>query len=240
MTVADRWFYFPIVGLLGTLGVTLKAISHQKKKIESFVVTSLIIILVLLSLRTMVRNTDWKDNISLHSHDRLIYTNPNIEYDLASEYAFLEEYDKSIFHLRKSIEMFPCEDNLFSLGYMYELKGDVNMAKKYYIDAFHAKKCKQIPHTHIISTYTRLGRILLIYDSPENAKKYIKAGILDYPKSDVLWAMLAVSEYKLQHYNEAMEAAQKAKDLSQNYFTQYVFEQILNKKPVELQLFFKK
>ncbi len=67
MTVADRWFYFPMVGLLGMIGVILN--TPQVKLNNKWIMTLIIIILSLLSLRTIIRNTNWQDNQTLYFHD---------------------------------------------------------------------------------------------------------------------------------------------------------------------------
>src|SRR4029077_5166175 len=69
MTVADRWFYFPIVGLLGMLGIVMQEFlpSIKRQYILYFCLASLLI--ALLSFRTFLRTFDYKDNMTLYAHD---------------------------------------------------------------------------------------------------------------------------------------------------------------------------
>ncbi len=75
MTVADRWMYLPIVGLLGVVGVNIQAIMHSSKNRIAFGVMLGIILISLLSVRTIIRNTNWSDEVTLLSHDLDTYDN---------------------------------------------------------------------------------------------------------------------------------------------------------------------
>jgi len=69
MTVADRWFYFPIVGLLGILGVCIQLVKKSFKIQSRLFLYGAILIICLLSVRTFIRTFDYKDNLTLFSHD---------------------------------------------------------------------------------------------------------------------------------------------------------------------------
>ncbi len=68
-TVADRWMYFPIVGLLGVVGASIQALSFTSKKSAVFGFILGIILISLLSIRTIIRNTNWSDELTILSHD---------------------------------------------------------------------------------------------------------------------------------------------------------------------------
>ncbi len=69
MTVADRWFYFPLVGILGMLGVAIQEVAPIVKKQKNAFLSVAVIIILLFSLRTCIRNFDYKDNKTLYAHD---------------------------------------------------------------------------------------------------------------------------------------------------------------------------
>ena len=58
-TVADRWFYFPIVGLLGILGIGIHLIKSNHKIIKKISYLLIIFLVILFSIRTITRNTNW-------------------------------------------------------------------------------------------------------------------------------------------------------------------------------------
>lgn len=234
MTVADRWFYFPIVGILGIIG---SAVNNNFKNIKinpSVPISFCIVILIILSFRTMVRNTNWKDNLTLYSHDIKIYTYAGTENDLGLEYARLSQYDKAITHYHNAIKTVQCEDLFFNLGLAYENIGDKQNAEKYLYKAIQAKPCKLADKKHNLDTYKHLGIILMESHSFNEARKYLINGLIEYPESSHLWGMLAVSEYKLHNQKEAVAAAQRAKELLPNEANNYIYTQIVNKKLIEI------
>src|SRR5258708_301723 len=69
MTVADRWMYLPIVGLLGIFGVSVQSLNIKSDNAKAVGALLAVIIIVLLSLRTINRNNDWKTDFGLNLHD---------------------------------------------------------------------------------------------------------------------------------------------------------------------------
>jgi hypothetical protein len=241
MTVADRWFYFPIIGLLGIIGYLLNGFSLKNIKISPFVLIFLsLVIVIIFSYRTIVRNTDWKDNLTLYSHDTKIYTNASIENDLGMEYGKLSQYDNAITHLNNAVEMRPCEWHLYNLGYAYELNGQKQLALTNYKKAIHAKPCKRTNTNHLEILYLRLGRLLILINTPIEAKQIVKDGLDEYPQSVTLWALLGLSEYYTQNHEGAINAASQAGKLLPNQATYSLYMDIVNKQeiPVEKYLNF--
>src|SRR5258708_13336622 len=69
MTVSDRWFYFPMVGMLGMLGVFVETIQHPSVRLKNLATVIIITIIAIFSLRTVIQNTYWQDGISLFSYN---------------------------------------------------------------------------------------------------------------------------------------------------------------------------
>ena len=84
-TVADRWMYFPLAGIVGLLGVGVSTIKINKKYFSYLGVASFIVIAA-LSIRTMYRNTDWHDAMTLFTTDSKINNNYDIQNNIGSEY----------------------------------------------------------------------------------------------------------------------------------------------------------
>jgi tetratricopeptide (TPR) repeat protein len=230
-TVAERWFYFPIVGLLGLIALAIQSVKYNKEniKVMGYVGTTLI---VLLSTRTVIRNANWADAFTLYTHDMKIHDNFDIETNLASEYFFAGKYNGAVLHFRKSIEMFPHEGNLYNLGLTFEQMGDREKAMVYYYKALEARNYTQV--THGLSTYERLTWLLLLSDSFKQAKEVSSKGLKDYPQSESLWMNLAISEYRLGDFDQALFAAGKARSLKPNEKTNSLYIQILKRQPLNL------
>lgn len=124
MTVAERWFYFPIIGLLGIIGVVSQVILASYKHNKKVIVITAIIILSLLSLRTFVRTFDYKNNLTLYSHD-VKEKNAN-NYMLINSYAYqlylTGNIDEAINYAKKADTIFPISINLNHLGLYYHVK----------------------------------------------------------------------------------------------------------------------
>jgi len=69
-TVADRWFYFPMIGFLGMLTVMISNLSQATlQKYQRVFVGSVAVLILVLSGRAFARTLDWVDNFTLYSHD---------------------------------------------------------------------------------------------------------------------------------------------------------------------------
>lgn len=233
-TVEDRFFYFPIVGLLGMIGFGVQNIKFSNKVIIKFSYGIAVMILLILSIRTIVRNTNWYDGVTLLTHDSKVSNNFIIENDLGTEYGFLRNYNEAINHYRKSVEMFPFDANLYDLALMYDLTNNIEEAKEYYYKAFYQKYSIPSPHKRRIGIYLGLAKILFFYDDTKKARDFIKEAVADYPDSGKLWILLAVSEYKLNNQEEALNAVEKAKIFLPNNQTNYLYSQIQKGEPVPL------
>jgi protein O-mannosyl-transferase len=208
MTVADRWFYFPIIGLLGLLALIWEIWLIGKTKIATIVFSALI---VGLSIRTMVRNTNWKDPITLYKHDTQLMENYDLENSLGAELNMTGQNEEAIVHFEKSVNIFPHETNLFNLGLAYEGLGKLDLAEKYYQQALQSNRYGEVPkpHVHHSVTYERLGILLLKKDFIQSLK-VVNMGLTDYPNSAQLWYTKALGEYKNSNFQEALLASKNA------------------------------
>ncbi|HSW96882.1 MAG TPA: hypothetical protein VLF89_03575 [Candidatus Saccharimonadales bacterium] len=236
MTVADRWFYFPIVGLLGIIGVIVQLLLLllPQKHLQKTCYIVAIIILVFLSIRTVIRNEDWANGITLYSHDLKFYDNYDIENNLGYEYANEHNYKEAIIHFEKSIALLPHEGNLYNIGLIYEQIGDKKKTIEYLTRAINAKNYNPIKHKHELDTYKSLAWQLLKNRSFPSAKKIIKEGLTDYPDMPALWEDLAICEYGLHNQNQALVAIKKAQKLSANEEVNMLYLAIQNKKAINL------
>lgn len=233
-TVADRWFYFPIVGLLGILATWIQSIKFSLR-IQKIGLILGIILIVILSARTIIRNANWSDAVSLYTHDMKIGNNFDLENHLAAEYLAMGRFDDAIDHFNKSISFFSYDGNVYNLAFAYEKKGDILKAKEYYQRALDEKYYGSATHKHDSTLYISLARILVLYDKPEIARDFSEIALVDYPDSVDLWKALAVSEYKLHNQDKALRAADKARTLQINDQTEYLYNQISNNLPLKVE-----
>lgn len=128
-TVAERWFYFPIVGLIGIIGVLITL--FPKKTIIYMI---LIFYITIFAVRSHMRAREWSSAFILFSHDIMISHNSAT---LENNYGALL-YDKgdmaqAELHFRKAIKLAPKSPIYWNnLGEVYEKKGNDIQAEKYY------------------------------------------------------------------------------------------------------------
>jgi protein O-mannosyl-transferase len=225
-TVADRWFYFPIIGIIGIIGICINEL-HKYIKTPQFVTLILgIIIIGVLMTRTIIRNTDWKDAFTLYSHDVKFTQSVFLENDLGIEYMTRGQNELALNHLQQSVKILPFETNLFNTGLIYAKKQDLIHAKIYFKQAVEQYKgYVSIPI---------LARLLLVYNDPENAEILLQKGLEEKPLDIQLLLYSTVAEYNMKHKQKALEIAQKAYILSPNENTTYLLNQISNNLPIEI------
>jgi protein O-mannosyl-transferase len=234
-TVADRWMYFPMVGLLGVAGVILNTFNLVHEKTKTALYLCGFIIIILLSVRTVSRNADWRDALTLYIHDSKIHTNYDIENNIGLEYVAVGNYKEAIVHYEKSVEMYPYDATISNLAQSYDKIGEMKLAKKYYIESITAKhKSSKTRKLVLVLAYERLGYLSIRIDRPEESIKFIKGALQLYPNSVNLWFDLAVSENRLGKKAEALDAAGKVKELFPTDQTNYYYNQILNNKTIQL------
>lgn len=129
LTVSDRWFYLPIVGLLVMLVLPMTLI-----KIREWMVWGLVGVLIVLALRTWVREFDWRDGMTLYSHDIAISKNAfDLENNLGVELFRIGDYSEAKVHFEKSVQLSPqWWTNWNNLGAVYEREGDATTAARLY------------------------------------------------------------------------------------------------------------
>lgn len=233
-TVADRWFYLPMAGLLGLTGVIWQSTLSKKVMLSKRIYILSIIIILLFSLRTIVRNLDWKDPITLYSHDVNIVDSYNTEALLGNELWHEGNIDQALIHYEKSADLRPGYDYIASeIAGIYERKGDLKLAKIYNLKAINLRNYAT-DKTHSYITYLTIGRFLLYYDSPILADKFLKQGLAEYPKEKYLWILLGLTEYKLNNKQAALTAFKQANNISPDKNVLYLYSQVSAGKPVNI------
>lgn len=229
MTVADRWFYFPIVGLLGIFGVVFSLNWHIKIRKE-IVLTVAVIIVILLSVRTMVRNTNWVNMLTLCQHDVQIVSEAyNVQSICGGELLKVGQFEEAKKHYEKAAVLAPKWGlNWYQYGLSYEYTKDIIKAREYYR--------KSIQLSSEVNAYVSLASTYLKYENdPKSAKKIVEEGLKKYPKYQRLQLYVAVCEYKSGNKQKALEIATKAHQTAPNNESQYVLTQISTNQEIKLQ-----
>jgi tetratricopeptide (TPR) repeat protein len=235
-TVADRWFYFTMAGLVGFLAVIYQSFAIKLKRLKALSLIFAVVIITSLSLRTVVRNTNWIDQLTLLNHDIKVSDNYNIEETLGVEYAQKGDALNAIKHFQRSIDFRPYEGNLHNLGVIYAVNlGEIGKAKEVFSAALNAKDYKVTPgHRHIINTYIDLATVMIFYDKNPKAIPFINNALVDYPDSADLYVLLAIAKYNLRDKDGALAALGKAYHVNSDT---YLYNRILNNQPFAVKIY---
>ncbi len=224
-TVAERWFYFPIIGLLGIGGLVLDTFYNSKK--STYIFAIVIAIVVIFSFLTFNRGFDWKDQFTLTTHDLQISKNDYIlENLLSSQYLQQNQLDKAEYYAKKSIEHHPYVINYINLGTTYVMKQDYKNAKVAFTSA--------LKFGDYYMTYENLAVLAVSYGDPQENIRFIKSALIKFPQSAKLWTCLAVIQYQNKLIEDAKISITKAYSVSPNNEVRYIYTKIMNNEPLYL------
>jgi protein O-mannosyl-transferase len=224
-TAAERWFYFPIVGLLGMIGVALEtfAVTLNQKWITIVVITCI----VLLSVRTFVRSFDWRNQNVLDTHDIVISPDAyDLENGIGVMYLYQGKLDEAQRHIEKSIMLFPNFESYNNLGIVHFKQGRYQESKDAYI--------KSIQFSDSYQAYENLAIVGLVNGDPNSNLDFIHSSLKKYPQSIKLCTALALQEYLLNQTDEAKTSISKCYAVNQSSEMKNYIDIIENGKPLNL------
>lgn len=245
MTVADRWMYLPFAGFLGILGIGITELNSKEKRLKNLGYIGAFVILLLLGIRTINRNADWSDLVTLSSHDIPINDNADIEGWLARGYDDKGDYPNALYHSEKALSLLydkaNYEDTVQNIASIYGQMKDLTNAKKYYELALKPMGYDVVvgneDHKHLLYSYRNYAKVLLYTGDAKKAEQVLTSALQDYPNESSLWIFLAFT-YKDLHNNQlAIEAATKAYQLNpSDEWTVSVYQHITAGQPYPMNI----
>lgn len=214
MTVADRWFYMPMIGLLGICVVLLNALKLTSDVLKRLLLTLAVILILGYSIRTVIRNEDWKDGITLYSHDRFVSSQSFDIYNLlGNSYLSLHQYDKAETYLKKSLTFGPDYWITWEgLGESYANTGHIKEA----INAF--SKAIAI-NDRYYPAYLNLVKVSYYTNRLSETNDFlVTKALIKYPYDPYFWSVKAAIDYRLGDKQKGVMEMQKAYDLSKQPF----------------------
>jgi len=223
-TVAEQWFYFPMVGILGMLGVVSEEMHISVK--NKWIFTAICLVLILLSVRTFVRSFDWKDDLSIATHDITVSKDA---YDLESELSFAYfqkgNLPLALLHAQKSVELYPAVTNLDNLGSLYGYLGNYKEAEA----SYH----RSLLYGSYYLTYENLAVIGANYGDKKKNIAFIKnVALKQYPYDAKIWLYLAGLEYNNGDKKDALVDLQQSYQYGPSAQVVAVYKTMINNKPV--------
>jgi hypothetical protein len=203
-TVADRWFYFPMIGFLGLISINIEKFNAKATS------GSIFIFIIFWSGVSYNRVLDWESGLSLTKKD--ILKNPN-SFTLNNTFAFelfiADRWDEAQIYAEKSVELAPWWWlNWNNLGHIYRHKA---MSDKSYLakaeEAF-KKACENTSGFYM--PYENLAEMLLFYKSPKEAQEFIIQSGQKLNLSAKLWLLLIMSTALNNELDRAKSLAAEA------------------------------
>lgn len=231
-TVADRWFYFPMVGLLGIVGVLLNVVSvgisklRNNNKLLPLLGYGAIFIILSLSTLTVIRNSQWKSSTRLFTHDvAFAEDSSKLNNMLGGDYLQSGDLGKAKYHFEKSLILDPDFGNsINSMGLIYELERDIINAKSFY-----AKNIALNDGLPKNLSYQGLSRIALLYErNPKLSREISEAALQKYPLDPLLLEILANAQYFEGEKDKSLETAQKLFEYQPTQANYYLVQEIVN------------
>ena len=207
MTVADRWFYLPIIGLLGIIGVLLTKLVAVYPRWRIWIILLSSVVMLLFSIRTIIRNQDWHNATTLFRHDLSVSKN-NYELELLLAYELNKtgKYQESLIYSKKSIQHFPTYSGWSNLGVAEIKSGNTDQGIIALKNAYALQPYEDVAQN--------LSYALLIYKPPQEAKEFIQQQVTKFPNNPYFWFYFAMANYKLGNNSDAIAAAQRCYVLS--------------------------
>jgi protein O-mannosyl-transferase len=224
-TFADRWAYFPFIGFCGVLGVILSLVKFRGKYSNMFYITVVVLLLV-LSVRTIIRTFDWKDDLTLTSHDVQVNTNSFVlENNLAFALIKKSDFQNAKPHLEKSIVLYPNQGAYNNLAAVYSSEKNYDKAVVLYRQS--------LTLGDFYMTYQNLIADLIRQKNYVEAEKETLNALNKFPNNPKLWLLMAVIYYHQGKSEEALGFANRANILSPGSGN-FVVQKIKTKSPIEL------
>ncbi len=179
VTLSGRWFYLSMFGLLGLLG-------HLKFK-PNFIYY---LVILVYGIVTINRSFDWKNGLTLYSHDSKIVKNDfNLENNLGVELYRVGKKDEAKAHFQTSVDIAPYWwTNWNNLGAIYEGEKDLDKAAEYYK--------KSIDNGNYYLAYENYAKVLIKQNKLVEARKFIKESLLYFPENKNLLYLLQFTNQK--------------------------------------------
>ncbi|MBI5749435.1 MAG: tetratricopeptide repeat protein [Nitrospinae bacterium] len=197
--IAERYLYLPLIGLSFFTSIFLiTTYNGMPGYIKIGGLSALGIIVILLSIRSVYRNIDWKDDMILWS--KTIITSPNsfmAHNNLGIAYANHGNLNEAIKEYKTAIRLKPDYLNGYNnLGIAYASHGNLNEAVKEYKTAIRLKPDDPLPYYNLGNAYGKQGRW-------QEAIEAYKTSLSLKPDSADTHYKLGLVYFLQEHYQEA-------------------------------------
>jgi len=213
--VAERYVYMGAIGIYAVIGIILSSLLKKPASTrimrggKKFIWPIFALIIIALTTRTIIRNTDWKtaDRLWL-SAAKTSPSSAQNNNNLGDLYARRGKFDKAIEHFKRAIEFKPGYASAYhNLANTYLQINQLDLAEKNYQQAI-----KYNPS--LWQSYHSLATIYFEKKDYQKAVDFINKGLKIAPNSPSLYASLGLIYKETGELKKARQALQKALSLN--------------------------
>lgn len=226
MTASETWFYFPMVGILGMIGI-ISRLLPSKLRFNRILLFSLVLVVAVLGLRTAIRGLDWQSAVTLAAKDITASKNDYNAYDtLASEQIADGNLNKAQHLAQQSISIYPTLNN-------YDLLGQILSKQRKYAEAVSVYDLG-LQYGANTSTYDKLAELTLVYGGYADGVQYFSGVLQQYPNNPTLLMYFALFEARWDDNSQAKIAIGRAAAYGQ--VPEIFYNHIMNDQPFTVSL----
>jgi Tfp pilus assembly protein PilF len=216
-TASDAWLYFPLVGLLGMVGI---GFSVSKKLQTRPIVVIVICLIVALGLRSYLRGFDWQSQPKLASIDLAISKDNYVAQFIVAN-SLLDQGNVSLakVYAARSVDTYIVAANTNILGRIFYRQGDYAQARQVF--------SLGIQHQNYYELYEDLANLSLVYGRPQQSAKFLAQAVKRYPTDATLWLALAVARYRTGDLSGARSAVATARTYGNSVLISNVYTKIM-------------
>ena len=211
--MAEHYLYIPMAGFAVVACVLFNYLLNCNRR---FAMALLVAVLLLFSFRTVIRNRDWRDSMTLWS--KVLEVAPECARahdDLGSVYFKQNEYEKALYHYRKAVAIRP-RHAIFhnNLGMALGATGDIDGAEKEFRKAINLDR-------DLAAAYNNLGIVFFNKAEYRQAAVLFRKSARMNPGSSKAWFNYGVSSFNSGNIKNAERAFHRAVKLNSKYAEAY-------------------
>ena len=206
--ISERYLYFPSISLSIFVAFLYERYVKKSEKTRRIITALFILIIAFYSLRTIIRNEDWKTQERFWQATMAIsYNNPSANNEMGLIYNRRGNIKRAIDYFKKAIELDPYHSKAYNdLGGVY-----YNIDKKEEAAALFKKAIEINPR--LAEAYNNLGNIYYDIDKKQEATTYYQKAIEINPRLAEAYNNLAIVYYHSQQYDLAIKHCDRAIEL---------------------------
>jgi len=200
-TASEAWFYFPMVGLLGMIGVWVDTL--QWRMPSWLGIGAVVLVVAIFCVRTAVRGTNWGSVMTLASNDIKVSKEDYIsEYMLSSALVNQGDLSEAMVHAERSINMFPSASGYNYLGIVSGQMHNYGDARQAFQTGLKYQRLNALyenaAHTYVWDPNADTEGMALIHQGlhkyPRDFKLWLYLALLGYHKGDTPTAKTAIAQ----------------------------------------------